>query len=81
MKVRESCRVRQRRLSSIAPILEGSCAVEPDERGKHPTADQYRNWGSVRAVVITLTVIGLILGGIIAWLILTGHHLAGSGRY
>jgi len=55
--------------------------VEPDERGKHLTADQYRSWGSVRAVVITFIVIGLILGGLVAWLILTRHHLAGSGRY
>ena len=55
--------------------------MEPDERGTQVTADRYRSWGSVRAVVITFIVIGLILGGIIAWLVLTGHHLAGSGRY
>jgi len=63
------------------PTWNGVCAVEPDERGNHLTPDQYRSWGSVRATVITFIVIGLILGGIVAWLIISGHPLAGSGRY
>jgi hypothetical protein len=53
--------------------------VKPEEHGKHPTADEYRNWGSARAVVIVWIVIFLIIGGVVAYLILTGHHLA-SGR-
>ena len=57
------------------------CAVKPEHHGEHPTADQYRNWGSIRAVVITFIVIGLILAGTVAWLILTGHHLSGAGTY
>ena len=68
-------------MSLVSTEWKGTCAVKPVEHGEHPTADQYRSWGSVRAVVITAIVIGLILGGIVAWLILTGHHLSGSGRY
>lgn len=55
--------------------------VKAEERGKHPTADEYRKWGSVRAQVIAFVVIFLIIGGVIAYLIVTGHHLAGFGRY
>lgn len=54
--------------------------VKPEERGKHPTADEYRKSASVRAQVIAFIVIFLIIGGVIAYLMLTGHHLAGSGR-
>jgi hypothetical protein len=54
--------------------------VKPHQQGKHPTADEYRNWGSARAVVIVWIVIFLIVGGVIAYLMLTGHHLAGSGH-
>jgi hypothetical protein len=55
--------------------------VSGDEDGKpHPTADEYRNWGSDRAAVIVWIVILLIIGGIIAWLVLSGHwHGARSG--
>lgn len=52
--------------------------MKPDKHGKHPTAEEYRSWGSNRAVVITYIVVALTAGGIITWLILTGHHPPGS---
>jgi hypothetical protein len=54
--------------------------VKPQGQGKHPTADEYRTWGSARAAVIVWIVIFLIAGGIVAYLLLTGHHLAGAGH-
>jgi hypothetical protein len=56
--------------------------VKSDEHGKHPTADEYRKWGSVRAQVIMWIAVVLIIGGVIAYLIVTGHPAPGGGpRY
>ena len=61
--------------------------MEPDELGKQLTEEygkelrEYGSWGSTRTKVITVTVILLVFGGIIAWLIVAGHPLPGSGRY
>jgi hypothetical protein len=56
--------------------------MEPDERKQLtelPELRDYRTWGSTRTKVITVIVIFLILGGIIAWLIIAGHPLPGGG--
>jgi len=61
--------------------------VEPDERDKEVLKEygkelrDYGSWGSTRTRVITVIVILLVFGGIIAWLIIAGHPLPGSGRY
>ena len=61
--------------------------MEPDELGKQLTEEygkelrEYGSWGSTRTKVITVIVILLVFGGIIAWLIVAGHPLPGSGRY
>jgi hypothetical protein len=60
--------------------------VEPDDLGKQLTKEYgkeltpYGSWGSTRTRVITVIVILLVFGGIIAWLIIAGHPLPGGIR-
>jgi hypothetical protein len=60
--------------------------VEPDELGKQLTEEYskelrpYGSWGSTRTKVITVIVILLVFGGIIAWLIIAGNPLPGGMR-
>lgn len=61
--------------------------MEPDDLGKQLAKEYgkelrgYGSWGSTRTRVITVIMILLVFGGIIAWLIIAGHPVPGGGRY